>query len=732
MMGTFGIKRVYSLYIRRCYKIVDMLKLVVFVSLGGLSLIFGSSFNQHPDPVKERVIQSAVLGILEQYHYHPEDLDDEFSIGVYDQFLEYLDSRKRFFTQEDLHKLSHFRFQIDDQIQNNSFEFFDLVTDILDDRVEETDDIFEDILASPFDFTISESVEFDTDKKDWVENDAALVDRWRKLLKYDVLNKLTSRIKKQNEAKEEDDETKEKSISDLEAESRDKVLDDYNRWYKRYMKLRRSDRFETYINAIAHQFDPHSDYYNPKEKEEFDIKMGGKLEGIGARLQADGDLTKVVHVVPGGPVWKDKQIEVNDFITAVAQKGENAVDVFGMRLDDVVSMIRGKKGTHVVLTVKKSDGTTIQVQLERDVINTEETFAKSAILDYDGLIDNIGYIDLPKFYSSFEGAAGNSCAADVATEIANLKSQNINGLILDLRSNGGGSLKDVVDMSGLFIEDGPIVQVKPRERRPYIYKDEDAGVKYDGPLIVLVNSYSASASEILAAAIQDYDRGLVVGSQSYGKGTVQKFIDLDRVVRGNQEYKPLGQVKLTMQKFYRINGGSTQLKGVTPDITLPGRYDKIDIGEREYDNALDWSQLSELDYEQNVYTVGKKDLLKSSSSKRINSNKDFQLIIDQSNWIKESRKKTLYSLNLEDHMVYQAFKKKRTDKFKSLMDESIEGLSVSNLPQDEKDINLDETTIASNEEWVSALSKDIYVGEALAIMRDLIDVGSITSLEKKN
>ena len=709
-----------------------MLKLIVFAGLGSLSLLFGSSFNDETDPVKESVIQNAVVGILDQYHYQPEDLDDDFSVEVFDLFLKYLDSRKRFFTQEDLEKLNLYRFQLDDQISNNSFEFFNLATDLLDDRIEGIDELYTDILSKPFNFTKEETLEFDPDKKEWANNEEELRDHWRKLLKYDVMNKVISRLNKQEDVDNEENDIEIRSADEIEEESRNKVLEDYDKWFNRYMKLRRSDRFETYLNAIAHVFDPHSDYYNPKEKEDFDIRMGGKLEGIGARLQADGDLTKVVHIVPGGPVWKDKQIEVNDHITKVAQIDEEAVDIFGMRLDDVVSMIRGKKGTHVILTIKKKDGSLIEVDLERDIINTQETFAKSAVLDYDGMIDNIGYIHLPKFYSSFEGPEGNSCAADVKKELAKLKSKNVNGVILDLRNNGGGSLKDVVDMSGLFIEDGPIVQVKPRERRPYIYKDEDASVKYSGPLIVLINSYSASASEILAAAMQDYDRALVVGSQSYGKGTVQRFINLDGVVRGRSDHKPLGQLKLTMQKFYRINGGSTQLRGVSPDIVLPGRYDKIEVGEREYDNSLNWSELAPLDYEQDVFKIGKKEYLKSLSANRVTNNEEFALIEDQATWYEESRAKSSYSLVLEDHREYLNYKKDRTSKFKQLKDELIEGLAVSNLPQDFEKINMDDTTIAANEDWINNLSKDIYLEEALYIMRDLIDVGSVTSVSKSD
>ena len=711
-----------------------MLKIFSIAFIGGISFILGSVFNDPTDPDKEKVIQNAVMGILEQYHYSPEDINDEFSTEAYDYFLKYVDSRKRYFTQGDLAQLEQYKTLIDDQVNAGSFEFFDVATDLLHKRVDAVESIYKDILSQKMDFSVEETFEFDPDKKDWVVDDSAILDRWRKQLKYDVLVQLTSRISKQEKAAErlekdeyEDDESRdadkaliEKSKADLEVEARDKIMSDYDKWYKRFKKVRRSDRFESYLNTFAHMFDPHSDYFNPKEKQDFDINMGGKLEGIGARLRTDGDITKVVSIVPGGPVWTNKQIEVNDHILKVRQKGDEAIDIFGMRIDDVVSKIRGKKGTYVILTIEKKDGSVIDVELERDVINIQESFAKSAIIDLEGVIDNVGYIDLPKFYSSFDGPEGNSCAADVAEEIEKLKANNVNGIILDLRGNGGGSLKDVVDMSGFFIEEGPVVQVKPRDRRPYIYKDEDESVQYTGPLIIMINSFSASASEILAAAMQDYDRAIIVGSQSFGKGTVQRFIDLDRAVKGNDEFKPLGQIKLTMQKFYRIDGGSTQLKGVTPDVNLPDRFRRIDVGEREYPNAMEWSQLPSLEFDQDVNKIKDKEFIIKNSAQRIADNANFSLIREQGDWFKESRDKTSYSLNLDQHQEYLEDKKEKSAKYKDLGSEKIDALVIDNLPQDQEKIEFDETTIDRNKAWMEALNKDLYLEESMAIMRDMI------------
>jgi len=698
---------------------------------------FSDSNGDPSDPEREKVIQKTVLTVIEQVHFDPVELTDELSSQVFDDFLSAIDGRKRFLTKEDILLLEEYREQLDDQANLGSLEFFDLAISILEERIEESKSIYKSILEKPFDFTVNESHEFDPEKKDYPADAIARKEVWRKMLKYDALDELESKLAKQekdmaSDDKEIADKAKEdkKTLTQLEEASRKAVGETFEEWFKNIEKVKRSDRYEAYLNAFTHIFDPHSDYFNPKEKQDFDISMGGKLEGIGARLRTEGDLTQVVSIVPGGPVWKNKEIEVNDYILAVTQKDGEPVDVFGMRIDDVVSMIRGDKGTFVTLKIQKKDGSSQDVELERDVVNIEDSFAKSAILDLPGTVDQVGYIHLPKFYSSFDGPEGNSCAVDVGEEIEKLKANNVNGIILDLRSNGGGSLKDVVDMTGLFIEDGPIVQVKPRDRKPFIYKDEDKDVKYDGPLIVLINSFSASASEILAAAVQDYDRALVVGTQSFGKGTVQRFIDLDRAVRGNSEFKPLGALKITMQKFYRIDGGSTQLRGVTPDINLPDRYSLIDVGEREYPNAMEWSELSALDYNQDVYKINNKDYFKNISEKRVANNDQFSLIKEQAQWYKENREKTTYSLNLDEHRAFLKDKEEESEKFSAIMKENVDGLVIKNLPQDEEAIDFDETTKARNEDWIKARNKDIYLAESLQIMRDIINGKAYTSVRK--
>jgi len=686
--------------------------------------IFENVFPSTDIEGKEVMIQNAVMKILEEAHFSPKDINNEYSTKVFDYYIDYIDAYKRFFTKEDLKALEPFRLLIDDQVKADELTFFNKSMELLDVRIEEVQSYYKEIMAEDFDFSSDGYYELDADKRVFSSNSAELKDHWRKGLHYEIIVKAARKVEHYKDLEEE------KSLEEIQEEAIEEVKENYDDWFKRFNKVRRSDRFSVYLNTLTHVFDPHSDYMSPKDKQDFDISMGGKLEGIGARLQTDGDFTKVVSIVPGGPVWKDKRIEVDDVILKVRQDGEEeeTVDIFGMRVDDVVQLIRGKKGTVVHLTIKKKDGSVEDIDLTRDVVNTQESLARSVILNLgdpesdDKQVDNIGYIHLPKFYSSFEGKDGNSCAADVKEEVEKLMAQSVNGVILDLRNNGGGSLRDVVDMSGLFIESGPIVQVKPRRRSPFVYKDEDPKVLYTGPLVVLINGFSASASEILAAAMQDYDRAIIVGNNSFGKGTVQRFIDLDRAVRGYDELKPLGNLLVTMQKFYRINGGSTQLKGVQPDIYLPDRYTYMDVGEREYDYALDWTSIDALTYDQDVRVENKKQLLAQKSKARIGSSETFHLIDEQAQYLKEKSDMTKYPLNLAAYQDVIAKRKAGDEKFKEIMKTDIEQLHISNLETDLGLINMDETTQARNEDWLKALQKDVYLEEALMIIEDMMEM----------
>jgi len=734
------------------------------VALISSSFYLTASNPGDPTTEKETLILNAVLQYLEAYHFEPVVFDDTFSEKAFDSYLKSIDGRKRFLIQSEIDQLAKYKTDLDDQTKAKSFEFFELSIDIIKSARKRAQRIYGEIIEEGIDIDSKGMIQLDSDKRNYAEDEAALKSYWAKLIKYDLINRLDDkitaqekRIELENEEKKEGIKERKKDVSNLiikepgndviAVEDVDKVFEkketvkkepiktndeleadalkamkkSYENWFSTLEKDRREDQFARYINTLTHVFDPHTDYYSPKKKQDFDIRMGGKLEGIGARLSPQDEYTKVVSIVPGGPAWKGKQLEVDDLITAVKQEDADPINITGWRLDDVVQKIRGPKGSIVTLTVQKPDGSIVNIDIERDVVITDDAFARSLLLDVPKKVGNIGYISLPKFYSSFENEGGNSCAKDIKTEINKLKDVNVNGIILDLRSNGGGSLKDVVDMSGLFIEEGPIVQVKPRDKGAYLYEDEDEEVEYDGPLVVMVNQFSASASEILAAALQDYNRAIIVGSNStFGKGTVQRFVDLDRMYRDQKDLN-LGNLKITMQKFYRVNGGSTQLEGVTPDIILPNNYHYIETGEKDYDHALDWSEIEAVDYSQEVYPIKNKKTLVVKSEMRVAENEDFKLILENAKRLKENKDLTELPLGFKEYTAYVDAQEEKSEKYKDLFKNKVENLKVRNLEVDSDYISFDESRVERNKEWVEGIEKDFYIEEVMYIMKDLID-----------
>ena len=692
------------------------MKSLILIGLFAISGLFAAMYPQVDFAEKESMILDAVVRFLDAYHFSPKEIDDKFSEETYDLYLEYIDNGKRFLTEAEIKELAAYKTQIDDQVNLRTTGFFDLSMEKIEYGHTRAKAIFEKLIAEDIPLSSQRFIEMDSEKRSFVKDDAELEQFWKDMLSYDLIDRIKDKQEAQKDSVEKlsFDEIKEKATSEMK--------ESYDDWFTRLEKTRRSDYFETYVNTLTHVYDPHSDYFNPKEKEDFDIRMGGKLKGIGARLVADGEYTKVSEIIPGGPAWKGKELQANDLIMKVRQKDEEEpVNIQGMRVDEVVTYIRGEPGTIVFLTVKSTDGTIKVIEIERDEVIIDEGFAKSLILDIPDVSDNIGYIKLPRFYDSFEGKVGNSCAKDVAAEIEKLKENNVNGIILDLRNNGGGSLRDVVTMSGLFIEDGPIVQVKPRNKDAFLYKDKDDDVQYTGPLIVMVNQFSASASEILAAAVQDYNRAIVVGSKStFGKGTVQRFVDLDEAFRGDDKFKPLGNLKISMQKFYRINGGSTQLKGVIPDIILPDNYHYIETGEKDYDFALDWSEIDEVDYSQDTYQINDMDYYVSNSADRIAANENFQMVLENARRLKDMRDDSSYPLDLDSYVSKMDERKEAADKFEDLYDIDIESLKIKNLDQDLANIAIDESKQARNDEWIKSVQKDFYLEEVMFIMRDMI------------
>lgn len=666
------------------------------------------------DPEKDKLLLDLLTMVLERGHYSPVPIDDNFSKKVYKKYLNNIDPTKRFFIQSDIEEFSKYESSIDDMILNKDLTFFNLTNARLLKRMKESRAIYENILENPFDFTVKEYINVDYDKLPFCESKSDLEDRWRKQLKLSALSSITDKQKLEEDKKKDDAKYELKSFETLEKEVRENSLKSLNEYFDFVEKeLDRDDWFAIFLNSIVERFDPHTFYFSPDDKEKFDVSMSGTFQGIGARLQKKNDAVEVSELISGGPAWRGKELEAGDLILKVGQGKEEPLDIAGMRLDDVVKKIKGPKGTEVRLTVKKVDGTIKVISIIRDEVETEETFAKSSIVEKGG--KKYGVIYLPKFYISFENKENRDAFKDVAAEIEKLKAQNIEGLIMDLRDNGGGSLETVVKMVGLFIPEGPIVQVKAPGRNPEVLPDKDSRVQYDGPLVVMINNFSASASEIFAAAIQDYKRGIVVGSKhSYGKGTVQNVIDLNQFIRGNS-YGDLGALKTTIQKFYRINGGSTQREGVKSDIVFPDRFSYLDMGERDEESALPWDKIEPAKYQ--PLSVNYDNVI-ANSRKRIASNPTFNLINENAKWIFERKDENDFSLNLIDFKHELEVTDVKIKKFKQISDYKNQYVFYS-LPDEVALFEKDTLLKQKRERWHEELQKDIYLEETLNVISDM-------------
>lgn len=670
---------------------------------------------------KEQVILKLMTSVLEKWHLQPQDINDEFSEKTFAIYLKYVDGSKRFLLADEVAQLEEFKFHLDDEIQDGRFDFFNLSRDLLIKAQERAEKMTHDILSAPLNLSDVEYVELDGEKREFSKSEEELYEYWRRWLEHEVLQRYYTRVKKQEKRIENEEDFEPRPLDSLQMEAQTKVVEVFDKWFKRLENRDRMDFLSTYLNVIANVYDPHTNFFEPKDKENFDISMSGKLEGIGARLRTDGEETTVVSIVPGSPSWKQGDLEPKDVILEVAQGEEEPVDIAGMPIDEVVDLIRGEKGTEVRLTVRKLDGTIVIIPIIRDVVILEEGFAKSMMLKKEPYDMKVGYLKLPRFYADFSDRNGKSSAKDVKKELIKLKEEGADALIFDLRNNSGGSLRDVVKIAGYFVEEGPIVQVKNRNEEIEILKDKDRGeVIWDGPMVVMVNKFSASASEIFAAAMQDYDRALIIGSPTtYGKGTVQRFVNLDRAINGFDQFKPLGSVKYTIQNYYRINGGSTQLKGIESDIVLPDSWHFTTTGERELDYPIPWTQIEEAEYEQNVYNVSKvRRKVAKMSANRTENDKEFSQILMDAQRMKEEQEKTKRPLSVEAFFDMKELDEKESEKFDELFSE-IEGLNIFNLKADEAYIQSDSSRIERNKEWQENISEDIYLDEAIVILNDM-------------
>ncbi|MBA2421732.1 MAG: carboxy terminal-processing peptidase [Chitinophagales bacterium] len=690
-------------------------RILLVVSLLLCILYFSFARLRTPETDNQQLLGLIIRGFSE-VHYAPQPVDDSFSEKIFLEFLMRIDFNKKAFTKQDVISLDQYRKTIDDQINAGSFEFFNEVMKIYKERMNQAYRYSKLPLESPISFDIEENLETDGEKLSYAADSNALKDEWRKYMKLQVLQQLNDEEERQQKAKAKSDTVKIKSFEQLESESRAKVNKSNEEFFSRVSELEENDWMAIYLNCISNIEDPHSEYFPPVQKQNFDIQLSGQLEGIGAQLQQrDGDI-KIMNIVPGSASWREGQLKANDVILKVAQGNQEPVNVEGMRLDKAIQLIRGKKGTEVRLTVKKPDGSILTVPIIRDIVVLEATYAQSAIINSGE--SKIGYIRLPEFYLPMGQEGGRSSAADVEKELKKLKAEGVAGIILDLRDNGGGSLQEAVKIGGLFISQGPVVQVRPRSGKPNVMYDSDPSVVYDGPLTIMVNGSSASASEIVAAAMQDYHRGVIIGSNTFGKGTVQNIFNLDNFASRSANGAPaLGSLKITIQKFYRINGNATQLKGVIPDVILPDPYAEIPSGEKEDKYAIGWDEITKAGYE-SLRTNFDIASLKVHSEKRTSSSTPFQLIDEQANDYKLRSKQSSYSLNYKKFSEHQKELDAKQKKYDAITADTAL-VAISNLMVDMAKVNSDSTRVERNNQFLKNLRKDVYLDEAAKIVLEM-------------
>ena len=686
---------------------INFLHIVVFSAL----VLFGFNFSgkKFSDPNKEKLLIEVVKYVVEKGHYKSVDINDNISEKIYNNYINQIDGQKRFFLQSDLRQFEKYKYKLDDQLKDYDLTFFNLVFETSIQRIKEVKSYYNEIINSKFDFSSDETIDLDYENKTYARSKKDIKERWRKQLKYSTLDVISLKLGDSIDIIEE--ETRDESMLLIK-----KNTDDFFQYVE---EMDRDDWFANYINSFLNQLDPHTVYFNPDEKDKFDTNISGKFNGIGARLTKTEGNVKIVDIIVGGPIWKDKLLDIGDIILKVAQEDKDPVDIIGMKLDDAIKLIKGPADSFVTLTVKKITGDIQEVIIKRGLVELEELYAKSTLINKND--KNYGYISLPKFYIDFSDKKSRNSANDVKNEIIKLKNNGISGLILDLRNNGGGALQTVVDMTGLFIEKGPIVQVKSTGNRKQVLFDKDPKIVWDGPLVILMNKMSASASEILAGALQDYNRAVIIGNEkSFGKGTVQNVIDLNRFI-SNSSYD-LGAIKITTDKFYRINGESVQLEGVKSDIVIPDSYKYIFNGEKDEKNPLEWDKIDAAYFEKwnNNDFVNKISLLTQS---RIDNDDYYSLINDRAKWLKDRQLNKSISLNFNSYNKFLNQQRDKSKKYESL-NKYENSLSFKLLKTEKQFIMSNKELLNSRNRWHRNLTKDLYVDEGVKVLEML------SSLEK--
>jgi carboxyl-terminal processing protease len=696
-------------------------KILIPTILVSMLLIAWTRFNTSSyyqfseDNSKDKLLMELITYFMQRSHFSPKELGDEFSENLHSTFLDMLDGQKRYFFKKDIALFESHKYTLDDEFRTLKTNFFDLTYSRYLERRNEVKLFYREILDSPFNFKKNEEINLDYQNQKHAVTPRQRYDKWRKQLKLSTLNILYNKLDDEDKKANNDLSYIKKSFKEIEEESRKITLDNMENYFSLMDEVREEDWFNTFLNAFVSQFDPHSVYFAPVDKDRFDASMSGKYEGIGARLSKRNQQIKIVDIISGGPIWRDQSVDVGDQILMVRQQSGDPVDVQAMRLDDAIELIKGKAGTIVYITLKRVDGTVEEIPILRDTIELEESYLKSTLIKKGS--NTFGLIHLPKFYVDFSDYKERNAAKDMAKEIVRLKGEGAKGIAIDLRNNGGGSLQTVVDMAGFFINEGPVVQVKTADDRTRVLKDRDGKTLWEGPLVILVNELSASASEILAAAMQDYQRAVVLGStQTFGKGTVQNILELNRFI-SSSTYGNLGALKYTTEKFYRISGESTQLEGVNSDVVTPDKYSYVDIGEKDEKNPLVWDKIASTKYSKWKGYTNYNQVIKRSTDRVTNDNL-FKLIDKNAKWVREQQNKDNYPLNFDLFSVEIDKDKSYADGFE-ILDDYTNSLKFTSLPYENKKMKSDTILAEKRRRWKKSLTKDMYVGEAISILEDL-------------
>lgn len=697
-------------------------KFLLLIPLTSLMFCFNSPKN---DDEKMQTIMVSVKNTLSYLHYSPKPINDAYSKDVYKHYFELVDPAKRYFLQSDMDEFSKHETKLDDYLNLGDLTFYKLTIDRLYQRVDEIDQITQDIFSKPISLDEDETLTLEPKLKKVPANKQEQYNEWRKFIKYNILQEIESMNSKEQAQKEKKDSVQKYNLKDTiklqiltpdqkRVKATDEVKDLVKETFTRFKKRKKMDWFTVYMNAYTEVFDPHTNYYSPKDKEDFDTQFTGKVIGIGAIIQEKKGYLYLGALTIGAPAWKSKQLSEGDKILKVKSKPkEDAVNVVGMLSDEAVRLIRGEKGTPVTLTVQKKDGTIKEVTMLREEVAIEDTFAKSVVVNSPNG-KKYGFINLPSFNADFEDAKGRNASDDIKNEIIKLKAQNIEGIVLDLRNNGGGSLTEVGDIMGLFMNAGPYVQVKDGNGKIQTLKNKNETPIWTGPLVIMQNELSASASEILAGVMQDYGRAVIVGSpQSFGKGTVQTFVDLNRFLNTEDDF---GSLKLTIQKFYRITGESNQRKGIVSDIQMKDFFTYAEIGERYDDFALAWDKIPSAQFQKLNYFDVK--ALEKSSNDRMAKNANYQLLLESAQWREKLDKEETITLNITKFNEVMKQRKAQIEKFKALT-KFVNGLQFTMYPNEIEREKKDEAFKKKSEMWIKNLKKDVYLQEAMNIIADM-------------